>query len=118
MDELTWEKSWGSGSGYGVCRMSVPWLVILILGGLGSEELVVARHIWRYRGGRSGVDSTVTLATEIAIDGPSEELPGSIAILYSNNAIIYNSISRTLSNFRNQISNNIQLHSDLSNYEE
>ena len=40
LDGMTWEKSWGSGSGYGVCRMSVPWLVILILSGLGSEELV------------------------------------------------------------------------------
>lgn len=73
MDELTWEKSWGSGSGYGVCRMSVPWLVILILGGLGYEELVSARHIWRYQEPRSGVDSIVTLGTEIAIDGPSME---------------------------------------------
>ena len=72
MRELTWEKSWGSGSGYGVCRMSVPWLVILILGRLSSEKLVSARHIWRYRGARSGVDSTVTLGTEIAIDSLSE----------------------------------------------
>ena len=88
LDEMTWEKSWGSGSGYGVCRIPVPWLVILILGGLGSEELVTVRHIWRYRGARSGVDSTVSLGTEIAINSLSEEeLPGSIAILYSNNAI-------------------------------